>query len=54
LDLALIEKTGPVLDSFEGIHDLHSSMVAKDITELVVTGNSQHQSSKHYVAMQQK
>jgi len=54
LDLALKEETGPILDSFEGINGLYSSMDTWAITDLVVIGNSQHQSSKRYEAPRQK
>jgi len=55
LDHGLTEATGPVPASFVGIGDLlHSSMAVQAITDLLATGNSQRQSSRHYVALRQK
>jgi hypothetical protein len=54
LDHGLIEATGPVPASFAGIGALYSSTLVLATTDLVVNGNSQQQSNKHYAAPRQK
>jgi hypothetical protein len=54
LDHGLIEATGPVPAKEAGIGALHSSTLVLTTTDLVVAGNSQQQSSKHYAALRQK
>jgi hypothetical protein len=54
LDYGLAEATRPIPAKEAGIGALHSSTFVLATTDLVVAGNSQQQSSKHYAALRQK